>query len=162
MEASVLGLLGPQKFGGFSQRSGCRAPEQPARPAAIHRNLRRSIRMLELEVENCRARHRHAAGNAMVARPGSITVLQIQNLLDDLRMPLLPLCSATSLQAVTHVEIREKLFSADGAKAFHKPRIAKFGLDLFDLARVLLSIGLGSAQLFESLCFLVKRDAGCR
>src|SRR5262245_12331768 len=92
-----------------------RQREQPVAatvPAsAFSRNVRRSIRTIQRQVEDRRAGHGDSPGNAVVTSPRPVFVLQLQNLLGHLRIPLAPLLAARTLQAVADVEIGKELLA---------------------------------------------------
>src|SRR5688572_29966337 len=77
-----------------------RLPEQAAAAVAARRKTRRSTRTIDREVQNRRTRHRHPARDAVVTGPRAVAVLQAENLLRDVRMPLRPGLAADALHAV--------------------------------------------------------------
>src|SRR5438046_7095352 len=95
-----------------------------------------------------------------MACPCSIGVLQIENLLSRLRMPLLPFLAAGALQTNADIEIGKELFAADRAKALDESRVGKLGANPGDVLRILFSILLCAAQLFERLRALIERPTG--
>src|ERR1700693_5200339 len=75
--------------------------------------------------QNSSAGYRNAPRDAVMSRPGSVFVLQLQQLGLDVTIPFFPFLAAGAMQAVADVEIREKLFAAERAESHHVLRIRK-------------------------------------
>src|SRR3954465_8378000 len=109
------------------------------------------------QVQNRSTGDGNASRDAVMARPGPVTVLQVEDFLRGIGTPLLPFFTAGSLQTVADVEIGEEFFASDGAKAVHKLLIGDLILDSRDLLGILLPVCVCSAQLLERLSALIKR-----
>src|SRR5688572_16218532 len=95
-----------------------------------------------------------------MAGPGAVLILHLQDFAADVAVPLLPLVSAGASQAVADIQVGEKFLAAHGAVSGDAARVGKLILNRADLSGVLLPVGVGAAELFELLRFLVERDAG--
>src|SRR4051794_5641588 len=109
------------------------------------------------QVQNRSTGDSNASRDAVMARPGPVTVLQVEDFLRGIGTPLLPFFTAGSLQTIADVEIGEEFFAPDGAKTVHEVLIGDLTLESRDLLRILLPICIRSAQLLERLSALVKR-----
>ena len=132
---------GPTKFGGFQsvRMPAPRAAGEASRSIGAGAG-RFACSNLRLRI--AAARHRHAAGHADRGPPRFHHCSAVADLLDDLRMPLLPLCTAPSLSP--------SLTLRSGAPPMEpKPSTIsrrQVRPPIFDLHHVLLSIGIGSAR----------------
>src|SRR5260370_12605502 len=69
--------------------------------------------------QDCGARYRNPAGDAVVAGPTSVLILQLDQLGLDVGVPFLPLRSAGAMQGIADIEVREKLFATERSEAHH-------------------------------------------
>src|SRR5262245_12361277 len=105
----------------------------PVQAIAFSKNVRRLKFTIRHQIENCCAGNGDPAGDAVVAGPRAILILQLQNLVTDLRIPSLPFLTAGASQAIADVQVGEELLSTDRTIAFNKLRIGKLTIDGIDL-----------------------------
>src|SRR5262245_36326914 len=134
----------------------------PAPANALIRNVRRSIFTTRCKVEDGRAGHGDPSGNAVVTSPRTVIVLQLQNLLRHLRMPIAPFLAARALQTVVDVEIGKELLSANRTETFDEPRVGKLGADGGDLRFVLRPGFRRAAELLKGLRIFIQVYSGRR
>lgn len=119
--------------------------------------------MIRRKVEDRRTGHGDPAGNAVVPGPRPVVVLQLQNLLRDLRVPLFPFLTACTFQAIADVKVGKELLSTYRTETFDKPRIGKLAVYGGNLTGVFLPVRFSTAELLKGLRIFIQRYSGvCR